>query len=82
MAPKRFRCFVIGCKNEHSSRHLLPTSERLKAQWITFAFKGNARIIFYTAVYIEQIRHKSVHKSSVPDSDTLLLLLLLLLRLI
>ncbi len=35
-------------------------------------------IIFYTAVYIEQIRHKSVHKSSVPDSDTLLLLLLLL----
>ncbi len=34
-------------------------------------------IIFYTAVYIEQIRHKSVHKSSVPDSDTLLLLLLL-----
>ncbi len=27
-------------------------------------------IIFYSAVYIEQIRHKSVHKSSVPDSET------------
>ncbi len=24
MAPKRLRCFVVGCNNEHSSRHLLP----------------------------------------------------------
>ncbi len=33
-------------------------------------------IIFYTAVYIEQIRHKSVHKSSVPDSDTLFIIII------
>ncbi len=24
MSPKRLRCFVVGCNNEHSSRHLLP----------------------------------------------------------
>uniref|UniRef100_A0A673I1U0 Protein EFR3 homolog B n=1 Tax=Sinocyclocheilus rhinocerous TaxID=307959 RepID=A0A673I1U0_9TELE len=27
MTPKRSRCSVVGCNNEHSSRHLLPTSE-------------------------------------------------------
>ncbi len=42
MYPKRLRCFVVGCNNEHSSRHLLPTSMLLKVtQWITFALEGN-----------------------------------------
>ncbi len=27
---KRLRCFVVGCNNEYSSRHLLLTSEPLK----------------------------------------------------
>ncbi len=42
IAPNRFRCFVVG-SNEHSSRHLLLTSELLKMWRITFVFEGNAR---------------------------------------
>ncbi len=45
MSPiERLRCFVVGCNNEYSSRHLLPTSEPLKTQRInvTFVFEGNA----------------------------------------
>ncbi len=43
---KRLRCFVVGCNNEHSSRHLLPTSEPLKTKRInvTLVFEGNAPI--------------------------------------
>ncbi len=39
---KRLRCFVVGCNNEYSSCHLLPTSEPLKTQRInvTFVLKG------------------------------------------
>ncbi len=40
MTPKRLRCFVVGCNNEHSSRHLLPSSEQLKR--ITFVSEGNS----------------------------------------
>ncbi|XP_016367233.1 uncharacterized protein LOC107707669 isoform X1 [Sinocyclocheilus rhinocerous] len=52
MAPKRLRCFVVGCNNEHYSRHLLPTSEPLKEQWITFAFKGKAPPDLPKCVYV------------------------------
>ncbi len=38
---KRLKCLVVGCNNEYSSHHLLPTSEPLKMQKInvTFALK-------------------------------------------
>ncbi len=53
MAPKRLRCFVLGCENEHSSRrHLLPTSEPVKAQWLTFAFKGKAPPDLPKCIYV------------------------------
>ncbi len=42
MSLKWLRCFVVRCNNEHSSRHLLPTSELLKMQWITFVSEGYA----------------------------------------
>ncbi len=35
MAPKQLKRFVVGCNNEYSSRHLLPTFEPLKTQLIT-----------------------------------------------
>ncbi len=39
MSPiKRSRCLVVGCNNEYSSRHLLPTSEPLKTQRINLTF--------------------------------------------
>jgi len=37
---KRLRHSVVGCINEYSIHHLLPTSEPLK--WILFVFEGNA----------------------------------------
>ncbi len=47
MSPiERLRCSDVGCNNEYSSRHLLPTSEPLKTQRInvTLVFEGNAPI--------------------------------------
>ncbi len=53
MTPKRLRDFVIGCNNEHSSRHLLPSSEPLKR--ITFSFEGNAPSIYINASMFTRI---------------------------
>ncbi len=55
MSPKRLRCFVVGCNNEQSSRHLLPTSEPLKTQWITFVSEGNAPQIYLNAFMFARI---------------------------
>ncbi len=49
---KRLRCSVVGCNNEYSSRHLLPTSEPLKTQRITFVFEGNAPPDLPKCVYV------------------------------
>ncbi len=44
MSPiKRLRCSVVGCNNEHSSHHLLPTSEPLKRIKVTFVLKAMLR---------------------------------------
>ncbi len=47
-APKRLRCFVVGCNNEHSSSHLLPSSKRLER--ITFGSEGKAPSIYLKLV--------------------------------
>ncbi len=46
---KRLKCLVVGCNNEYSSRHLLPTSKLLKTQRInvTFALKWMRRSPIY-----------------------------------
>ncbi len=49
---KRLRCSVVGCSNEFNSRHLLPTSEPLKMQWITFVFEWNAPPDLPKCVYV------------------------------
>ncbi len=53
MTPKRLRCFVVGCNNEHSSRHLLPSSEPLKR--IMFGFEGKAPSIYLNASMFARI---------------------------
>ncbi len=55
MAPKQLRCFVVGCNNEHSSRHLLQTSDPLKTQWITFVSEGNAFPDLPKCIYVVRI---------------------------
>ncbi len=55
MAPKRLKCFVVGCNNEHSSHHLLQTTEPLKTQWITFVFEGNGPPIYLNAFMFTRI---------------------------
>ncbi len=53
MSPKRLRCFVVGCNNEHISRHLLPSSEQLKR--IMFVFEGNVPSIYLNASMFARI---------------------------
>ncbi len=53
MTPKRFWCYVVGCNNEHSSRHLLPSSEPLKM--ITFGSEGNVPSIYLNVSMFTQI---------------------------
>ncbi len=60
MSPiKRLRCFVVGCNNEHSSRHLLQTSEPLKIQRInvTFVLKGMRRSPICLNVFMFTANH-------------------------
>ncbi len=52
MAPKQLRCSVVGCNNEHGSRHLLPASEPLKTQWFTLVFEGNTSPDLPKCVYV------------------------------
>ncbi len=53
MTPKQLRCFVVGCNNEHSSNHLLLSSEPLKG--IVFGFEGNAPSIYLNASMFTRI---------------------------
>ncbi len=48
---KRLRCFRVGCNDELSRRHLLPTSEPLKTQCI----EANAPPVYLNAFMVAQI---------------------------
>ncbi len=41
MSRKQYRCFVVGCKNEHNSLYFLPKSEPQKTPYISYVFDGN-----------------------------------------
>ncbi len=48
---KRLKCLVVGCNNEYSSRHLLPTSEPQRIN-VTFALKWMRRSPIYINVNV------------------------------
>ncbi len=52
---KRLRCFVVGCNDGYSSRHLLPASKPMKTQWITFFCEGNALLIYLNVFMFTRI---------------------------
>ncbi|XP_058641832.1 uncharacterized protein LOC131546326 [Onychostoma macrolepis] len=55
MTPKRLKSFVVGCNNEHSSSHLLPSFERLKRINVRFCSEGNAPSIYLNASMFARI---------------------------
>ncbi len=65
MTPKRLRCFVVGCNNEHSSSHLLPLSEPLKR--IAFGFEGNAPSIYVNVSMYARIIRDPVSSTSTSE---------------
>ncbi len=65
MSPKRLRCFVVECNNEHGKRHLFMASELLKMQWITFDFEGNAPPIYLNVSMFVRI----IHDPASPPED-------------
>ncbi len=61
---KQLRWFVVGCNNEYSSHHLLPTSEPLKTQRInvTFALKWMHPRSINASVYVSLTYRRSEYK--------------------
>ncbi len=65
MTPKRLRCSVVRCNNEHNSHHLLPKSELLKTQWNTFVCEGNEPPIYLNASMFAKIIQLHLQKKCV-----------------
>ncbi len=65
MSPKWLRCFVVGCNNEQSSRHLLLTSEPLKMQWM------RRSLIYLNASMFTQIIHDPASPTGVKRENVL-----------
>ncbi len=66
---KRFKCLVVGCNNEYSSRQLLPTSEMLKTQRInvTLILKWISRspICLNVSMFARVIRNPAISAEEV-----------------
>ncbi len=62
----KLKCLVVGCKNEYSSRHFLPTSEPLKMQRINvdFILKG-MRIYINASMFARIIRDPALSTEEV-----------------
>ncbi len=55
VTPKRLRCFVVGCNNEHSRRSFTPDIRTDKDAVDYVCFKGNAPPIYLNAFKFAQI---------------------------